>query len=289
MSAPVRKTISIGTQDAFPGPEIKKTLSIELMPDGFSFCILDEQSFKYLALESYRATQALNAEQWIELLDQVVKGNPLLTAQYQRINISLYSTQLILVPYHLFSHAQKDVYYKFANNLSEGSQVLSDRLNNLEAYGQYSMSSKLKKKLDFLFPDHRMRHSGTVLVESLLATLQLNEWDATIVLNISSKHFDIVLFDERKMKYYNSFSYQEFDDLMYYLFFVLEQFELTAGSMDALLVGEISLDSERFHILSQYFRKVSFAGRNDAYHYSRQFDSLPHHYFYTLLNMNSCG
>jgi hypothetical protein len=289
MSAPFSKTISIGTKTVFPGPERKESLSIELLPDGFSFCILDHQHFRYLALESYRAAEPLTPAQWGGALDQLVKENPLLTAPYERISISWCSPQLILMPFELFLHSEKEAYYKFGNNLPEQHQVMSDRLNNLQAYGLYPFPKEVKKSLDFLFPSHRLRHSGTVLIESLLASLHLGEWHAGIVLHIRKQHFDVLLFEDNKLRFFNSFRYQEFGDLMYYLFFVLEQFELDANTMDAILLGEISLDSERYQTLSQYFNHATFLGRSDVYRYNPDFDALPHHYFYNLFNLNSCG
>ncbi|MFO7978059.1 MAG: DUF3822 family protein [Bacteroidales bacterium] len=289
MSAPFSKTISIGSEAFSPGTENKKSLSIELLPDGFSFSVLDHQQFKYLILESFRARQVVTMAEWSGMLHQMVRDNPLLAASYHQVSISWFTTQLTLIPVSLYQQEQKDSYYQFANNLPPDHMVAQDRLNTLEAYGLYAISTEVNNQLNQLFPGHRLRHSGTVLIESLLATRQLNEWKASMVLHIRRKHFDVVLFEDQKLNYYNSFRYEEFGDLMYYLFFVLEQFGLDANAMDVLLVGEISLDNDRFLALSQYFRKVSFIGRSDIYRYAQEFDALPHHYFYTLLNLNSCG
>lgn len=289
MSAPFAKTISIGADGLSRGLETKESLSIELLPDGFSYCILDHQHFRYQVMESFRALQPLNENQWAQAIDHLVRENANLSVSYQKVNISWFSTKLILVPFDLFKHAQKETYYGYANNLPENNLVLADRLNNLQAYGLYEFPAELKARLEFFFPAHRIRHSGSVLIESILAARQLDEWNASLVLHIRRKHFDILLLEENKLLYYNSFLYEEFGDLMYYLFFVLEQFELDANQMEALLLGEISLDSERFINLSQYFKKITFIGRNDVFHYHSEFDALPHHYFYNLLNLNSCG
>ncbi len=289
MSAPFSKTISIGSESFSPGTENKKSLSIELLPDGFSFSVLDHQQFQYLVLESFRTRQVFAMAEWAGMLQQLVHDHPLLAQAYQKVSISWFSTQLTLIPVSLYQQDQKERYFQFANNLPADHIVVQDHLNNLDAYGLYAIPREVHNQLNQLFPGHRLRHSGTVLIESLLATRQLNEWNASLVLHIRRKHFDVVLFDDQKLHYFNSFRYEEFGDLMYYLFFVLEQFALDPNAQDVLLVGEISMDNDRFLALSQYFRKVSFIGRSDIYRYIQEFDALPHHYFYNLLNLNSCG
>jgi hypothetical protein len=289
MSALFSKILSIGMPEFATGSENKKSLSIELLPDGFSFCILDNSEFRYVVLESYKIDHPAGSEQWLQVLREFWNESPWGKSHFDKISVSWFSSQLVLIPFALFDPTKKEIYFNSTNTLAEDHVVLYDRLNNLEAYGQYAIPQEVKNLVDDLFPSSRIRHSGTVLIESLLSSLSLNEWSASLVLNIGRKHFDILLFEQGKMLFFNSFRYEEFGDMMYYLFFVLEQFAIEASSIDALLMGEISLDSERYRNLSQYFRKVSFIGRSDIYRYCREFDALPHHYYYSLLNLNSCG
>ncbi len=289
MPGPVSKTISIVDKDFTSGSQTKKILSIELGLDGFSFTVLDVLEFKYQLLESYQWSGGQSWGKISGLLENIVKENPLLTNNFERVNIAYFSPQLTLVPFEVFQHLHKESYHDFVSDSPPGHHVNSDRLNNLKAYGVYSFPDVLQKKLDFLFPVHRIRHSGSVLIESLLAAIKMGEWEADIVLHIRPDFLEVLLIDGQKLLFYNTFRYHAIDDLMYYLFFVLEKFNMDASEQRAMLLGEVSLDSELYRMLSAYFRETGFLRRSDFYKYSREFESIPHHFFYNLLNLNACG
>lgn len=289
MPGPFRKTISIVDNAFSSGSERNEILSIELSLDGFSFAILDPKHFRYLRLDSYQFKSAQHAEGLAQSLEAFIKECPLLLGSFERVSVAWYQPQFSLIPAELFLHAGKETYQRFCGPTPEGHDLKADKLNNLEAYGIYPFPETLRKKLEFLYPIHRIRHTGTVLIESTLAAFRLEELKADIVLHIKPGHFELLLLDGKRLLFYNSFSYQAFDDLMYFLFYVLEQFGLDASQMEAMLAGEISLDSKKYQYLAQYFKRVSFAGRSDVYHYGPEFDEVPHHYFFNLLNLNTCG
>jgi len=289
MSGPFRKTISIVDNTFSPGSERNVILSIELSLDGFSFAILDPQHFRYQMLESFHLAHAGQADELAAELEKFIKEHPLLLGSFERINVAWYQPKYTLVPADLFLHAGKDAYHQFCGPTPDYHELKADKLNNLEAYGIFPFPEVLRKKLDFLYPSYRLRHTGTVLIESTLAAFRLGELKADIVLHIKPGHFELMLLEGSRLVFYNSFAYQAFDDLMYFLFYALEQFGLDASQMEAMLAGEISLDSKNYEMLSQYFKQVSFAGRSDVYKYGPEFDKVPHHYFFNLLNLNTCG
>ncbi len=289
MSGPFRKTTSIVDNTFSPGSERNEILSIELSLDGFSFAILDPRQFRYMMLESYRFANAGHIEGLAAELETFIKENPLLLGSFERVNIAWYQPQYTLVPAQLYLHAGKQAYHEYCGPLAQQYELRADKLNNLEAYGIYPFPEVLRKKLDFLYSSYRLRHTGTVLIENVLAAIKLGELKADIVLHIKPGHFELLLLEASCLIFYNSFAYQAFDDLMYFLFYVLEQFGLDASQMEALLAGEISLDSKNYELLSGYFKKVHFAGRSDVYQYGLEFDEVPHHFFFNLLNLNTCG
>jgi len=289
MSGPFRKTISIVSDSFQPGSARNEILSIELSLDGFSFAILDPRNFSYLMLESYRAACGLQPDRLATEIEAFIRNYPLLLGSFERINIVWYHPHFVIIPESLFLHSAKEELFRFCSDVPAGHELKTDKLNNLGAFGIYPCLETLRRKLDFLYPGHRLRHAGTVLIESILAAISLGEQKADLVLHIRSGHFELILLEGTKLVFFNSFAFQTFDDLMYFLFYVLEQFGLDASILDALLAGEISLDSKNFELLSGYFRRVDFVARSDAYKYGPEFDEVPHHYFFNLLYLNSCG
>ncbi len=290
MYGPLRKTISIVDNDFSPGSPDKGMLSIELLPDGFSFALLDKVLYRYHILEAFQTDKKVeSAEEIIELLRSEISINPFLKEPYQQVNIAYYSNPLMLFPEHVCHRQDHEDLFRFACKVPVGHHIKADRLNNLGGYGVYMVADKLRSSLDLSFPAYQMIHAGSALIENMLATLILENQTPDMILHIRRWYFELLMVKDKKLTFYRLFPYQSFEDLLYYLFYVLQQLRLDALTMNLMLAGEISLDAERYKRLASYFKYVYFTERNDAYQYSPGFDTIPHHYYYNLLNLSSCG
>ncbi len=290
MSGPLRKTISIVDKDFSPGSSDHEMLSIELLPDGFSFALFDKVLFRYHLLEAFQTDKKVEfAEEIIDLLSSAISENPFLREPYQQVNIVCYANPLMLFPEHLSQRQDQEDLYRLACKVPAGHHIKVDRLNNLGGYGAYVVADKLCSLLDQSFPSHQLKHAGSALIENMLATLVLENHKPDMILHIRRLYFEILLIKDKKLTFYRLFLYQSFEDLLYYLFYVLQQLRLDALTMNLMIAGEISLDSERYERLASYFKSVNFAERNDVSQYSPGFDTIPHHYYYNLLNLSSCG
>ncbi len=267
----------------------KKILSIELSLDGFSYCVLDAGRFCYIALESYAFQDVKEPNELSPVLDELVREKLLLTASYQRISLAFNTPEVTLVPSELFSYSKKNKYLNLNTYQQEESEIRVDKLNNLGAFGVYPIPKQLLNKINFLFPACRIRHISTSLIENLLYMVRYGRFSPQLVIHVQKGQFQILFFEKQNLVFYNSYRYQTWDDLFYYLFFVLEQLGLDAEKIDLALYGEISIESDLYKKIRLYFKTFCFGPRNDLYKYSEAFDDIPHHYFYNLLSLNACG
>ncbi len=289
MTVPFRNTIRLVDDAYFSGSESKEYLSIELLPDGFVFSVLDAGRFRYTALEGYSWHTSPDEGQWDECMMHFVQQHPLLRRPFSRVNVTHYSPRLVLVPLEVYREEEKEHIFGLCAKIPSGHQLRADRLNNLGAYGLYTMPNH---RLSFCdqFPGQRnIFHHGSALIESVLASRELEKWDAEIVLHVRQAHFDLLLFNGAALSFYQTFRYHAIEDLLYYLFYALEQHGLRPGEMSLVLLGEMGLDSAGYVSLSRYFKKLTLPGRNDMYHYSPVFAGIANHFYYNLLNLNACG
>lgn len=290
MPGPLRNTISIVDAEHHTGrPESKNILSVGFAPDVFIFSLLDVSDFRYVALEEYRLDNANELKHYTSQLRELIRGNELFKKQFERINIAYYSGQLVLVPGELYNDEDTDVWLDFCTSGRQQGQVRSDRLYVLNAFGIYSVPHEVIAFFEEMLPGYRLRHHGAALIENTVAIRQLDGWQADMVLHINPKHFEILLFQQEKLSCYQSFQIQCLDDMLYYIFYVLEQYGLQASRLEAMVLGRLSLDSRGFELLSSFFKKVRFPGKNDMYKYSQEFEQMPHHYFFNIFNLNTCG
>lgn len=267
----------------------KKILSIELSLDGFSYCVLDAEKFRYVALESFALEGIKHLNDLCPVLDEMVREKLLLTGSYQRISFALNSADVTLVPSDLFSYTEKNTYLNLNTYTEKDAEIRVDKLNNLSAFAVYAFPKQLLHKINFLFPACRIRHISTCLIENILYMVRYGRVSPQLVLHVQKGNFQILHFEGENLSFYNSYYYQTFDDLFYYLFFVLEQLGLEAEKLDLMLFGEVGIESVFYKKVKLYFKSFSFGPRSDLYKYSESFDNIPHHYYYNLLSLNACG
>lgn len=270
-------------------PLEKKVLSIGLRPDGFVFTILDPVDFRYTILEDFEYAHDHSGTKYLQHLTDFINEYAILNAPFEKVNVSLFTPNLLLIPAGLYKEEIKESLCRFCLDVPEKHTIQSEILNNLSAYGVYPLSNELKLFLDARFDNYRLRHQGTVLIENILSNKELENWQMDVVLHVKRSFFEIVLLENKKITLYQSFTYKTFDDLLYYLFYLLEQFDRDAVSQKLMLIGEIGMDCDSFQTLSSLFDEVSFPGRNDAFRYAEPFDQIPGHYYYNLLNLVTCG
>jgi len=290
MSGPFRKATSIVDKGFSPGAESNEILSIEILADGFTYAILDATQYKYTVLEHFVADEASGIHSLNDrLLQSAFNELPWLTRKYQKVYIAWFSPDLVLLPGEISGFTDQKTLLEYTGQIPDDHAVKTDRLNNLNGFAIYSFPSSVLHLLTSLFPLHRLRHTGSICIESLLSMLQLENHRPDMILHIRKSSFELLLFENNRLIFFQIFNYQYFDDLLYVLFYVLSNFKLEARNLKLMLLGEISLDSDRFTRISGYFRHVFFAERSDLFRYADGFDTIPHHYFYTLLSMNACG
>ncbi len=290
MSGPFRNIIQVSDKSAHE-PETNKTLSIGFFPDGFVFAVLNNDNYRYIALEEYHITskQGSPPQEYFQQLDDFCKTHPILNTAFEKVHCVYYTPQLVLIPGLLYDNKLREDYVGFCACMQKDNKIMSDRLNILDAWGVYSVPAELCRFLESSFPIHRLKHHGVVLIESTLAAQKLEPWQADAVMHLRKNHFEILLLDNQRLTCYQSFSCKAFDDVLYYLFYVLGQHELDAARLNVLLMGELAMDTAEYDTLASFFKKITFPERNDVFQYSDVFDNVPSHFYYNLLNLITCG
>ncbi|MCD6113240.1 MAG: DUF3822 family protein [Bacteroidales bacterium] len=268
---------------------IKYVLSIQLRLNGFSFSILNSESNNFIALKSvnYNNPLKFNSHEYFNKLNDSFSENEILNKSFKRINIIIRNYKSTLIPFPLFEVYDKNNYAFFNNDIQEDDLVVYDKLTNLEAYNVYTIPVGLKSKLIELFPESRVRHFSTPLIEGLLIKYK-NQNINKAFLNVEKDHFDLVIFNNYKLIFFNSFEYKTDKDFIYFLLFTFEQLKINPENFDLVLLGNILKGSKEYNIILKYVRNVSFIKRNDYYKYSYLFEPLPQHFFYNLLNSDLC-
>ncbi len=283
------KVCSLIDESFKPGFINKNFLTIEISNNFLSYCILDTSKYQYRLIESFVFEENYNNEALPSKFEEIVTSNEYLLSDFERVTLLYTSQHNVLMPSELFFEKEKDKYLEFNYNKPGNQTTCYEKLHNLQAYSIYTIPNKLKQKFDEYFKTYRLRHFSSVLIESILYDIKNNDLKADIIINIQTGNFEIIILDGSKLLFYNSFKYKTWEDIMYYLFFVMEQFEIISEEKNIILTGKVSIESEIYSNLTPYFKNVDLGARGDLFKYHEIFDNIPHNYFYNLLNANACG
>lgn len=274
-------------------PAIKKysdkILSISIRPDGVALIVFDSENYTYLAIEEYELPTNNHETISLEALTKLVQTNHLLNQTYKKTHITCFTPNLVLVPAKAYNPKQKDELYSFCVSVDESQEILADNLNNLNAFGLYGIPKDLSFFFKKTFPDHRLKHHGSLFIETTLAVFSIESLIADVVIHVNKTYFEILLIEKQKLKFYQSYHFLAFDDLLYYMLNVLEQHNMHANEKHIMIMGNLDMDSHEYEILSGFFKNVSFPERNDVFQYSKTFEEIPGHFYYTLINLVACG
>lgn len=251
-------------------------LSIQLGLDGFSFCISDAQ--QVLAIESYHHA--------LSQLEEKIKAHEWLQKKYASTNISLVSKRSTLIPAALYDKQEHANYLQFNHQRSEQLEVVADKLQQLDAYQVYGISLAERELINTFFPQSKLRHYGSNLIDSLLSSYQGS--DPQLTVHIQDKQMDIVVINQEGLQLFNSFKHQTAEDFIYYTLFVCEQLNLNTESVDLQFIGELAQQSSIYELAYKYIRNIRFGKRNAAIKLSPVINQLPEHFYFNLLHQKLC-
>jgi hypothetical protein len=259
------------------------SLVIEAGPEGFRYVLIDPKTMELLALQDY-AFRITEKTGLMHCLNEIEGKLELFRHDYKQVLINWKDGLFTLVPNALYKAEQKNVFLEFNHTLPFLSDVLSDEIKAADSRSVYAISKEVKSFFDKHFPNHKLKHFSTVLIEDSINIAKGKK----VIINIGADLLSIAIVD-KGLKFYNSFPYQSSEDLLYFILLSLEQNQCDPQQTEVLICGEIEAGSGVHKILKQYIRNIEFMVSDKRIIRSEKFNSLPHHFYYHLINRILCA
>ncbi|NNC86512.1 MAG: DUF3822 family protein [Bacteroidia bacterium] len=263
-------------------------LFIELGSDELSYCVFDHKRNKYLLLRFYDFANFENKLSIEENIEQVIETDELLRQQdFNKISVSVVNNTATLLPVPLYDESKAKDVLEFNHSINSEDLIYTDHLNSLDAKNIFSVSNSISSIIKKRFSSATVHHFSSSLIESI--TFQYKNMQAPILtVHFRNKNLEIIVTQNKKLLFYNSFPFVTSEDYIYYLLFVYEKLELNPETVNLVLKGNIDRNSELYKVTNKYIRNVSFGTRPDTFNFSYRFDNLAHHKFAALLNQHLC-
>ncbi|WP_147676879.1 DUF3822 family protein [Algibacter pacificus] len=261
--------------------QINLELSIQISLSGLSFCILNRNDNTIIALEEIQFKKQLNP---LELLDQVKQcfdNEALLQNKFESLNVIHENELSTLVPQTIFNENAIADYLKFNSKILKSDFVTFDNIDINQSVNVYIPYVNVNNYIFDLYGDFTYKHASTVLIETILEW-EKNSESSNFYVNVNQNRFEIVVTNQGKLQFYNSFEYATKEDFIYYILFTAEQLKLDTETLNLILLGAVNKNDELYNIAYKYIRNVSFGSLKNNYKFTNVLK--PNHSNFTLIN-----
>ncbi len=250
-------------------------LSIQLMPDGFSFLIHHPDQLKILALGSFKKSDP--SDNLLELLKEFWAKEPILNRKYKKVQFIFCSLHSIWTPKDLFDYNKINQLFDFNIEKEESQIIRNTYFPEQEAYLSYSIDSDIHEFVQFNFPDALQLHITEVLFP--LAYKEKHTETKAFLFN-NGAIMDLWLMNGKKLIFHKSFVVTNDEERAYYAFFSLKQLEFSLQKMPLFLMGDFSETCKGY--FEKYVRHITLY-KQDKFS-SKELKKVPENEFYPLLN-----
>lgn len=174
--------------------------------------------------------------------------------------------------------------YNFVNGSQKDETLLKYRLPNGTVF-VYTMPAVMEQALERIFHNVKFFHAG-------ITTIQFRPRVATpevfVMAVVHRNYLEMAIHKQQQLFFYNCFSYETMDDILYYMLYVSEQYQVDPALNTFYLAVNESTDSGLSKLLKKYIRHLQFI-TTEKQLFKSETEQFPGHYFFTLTSLKECA
>ncbi len=232
-------------------------LSIQFSLDGFSFCVLDSKTKEDIYFTQYQFKRTLNSpEDLLKKIKSIFKQDTNLQLVYSAVSVIHQNNLSTIVPSQYFNENSLTNHLNLNIKILKTDFITFDDITTIDAKNVYIPYVNINNYLFQNFGEFEYQHHTSILIEKLLKLESSNQ--KKMYVNVSKGSFDIIVLENRKLLFSNSFSYNTKEDFIYYILFTAEQLQLNTEEFILYFMGEIKEESEIYKIAYTYIKNIFF-------------------------------
>jgi hypothetical protein len=214
--------------------------------------MVNDQTFSFVVLQTDSKRVLVWGEEYDneELrLPSDLKG--ILTAKYSDVKAVVTSATFTIIPKELYKESDLSEYGRFltlepgdtllVNEIDEGSNVVF----KVDEETLKSLKNRVSQKSIFF--------TGKVFV----AAISFGRHDNTnLYAHVEGSRLQLLHFRNGMLNFYNSFEFQNPDELMYFIVLTANELELNLDETSLMLSGEVNISDKKIHRVSDLLPKV---------------------------------
>ena len=239
-----------------------KKLSIQVSLTGLSFCCFDTLNNTITSCNEVHFDTFHKATIIEDLFADAFLNHKELKDSYDEILVIHNNNLSTFVPTPLFDENFLGSYLQYNTKVFDTDFFAFDEIANYEMNAVYIPYVNINNFFIDQFGAFDYKHANSILVSKLLDASK-NIEEKIMYVHFNSGHFEIVVVQNQKLLFFNSFDYNTPEDFIYYILFTAEQLNLNPENFHLELIGNIDTESEFYKIAYKYIRNVSLIDVGD--------------------------
>ncbi|MDO6766244.1 MULTISPECIES: DUF3822 family protein [Cellulophaga] len=230
-------------------------LSIQISLNGLSFCVLDTIKNTIIKQESLHFDEEQIPFQVQKKLEELLVSNGITKMSFSDIIVIHNNMLFSLVPKALFDKNELANYLKYNAKILANDHLDFDEITAYDMVNVYVPFVNINNYIYDLFGEFEYKHNGTILIETLLNNFNSGK-EPICYVHVLENQLDITVIANKKLLFFNSFSFQTKEDFIYYILFTIEQLKLDTETIKVRLFGTIEEDDDLYNICYKYIRNI---------------------------------
>ncbi|MEI7675860.1 MAG: DUF3822 family protein [Bacteroidales bacterium] len=227
-------------------------LSIRVMPDGFSFYIVDPFGGGKAVFQTFPFTK--NKSQ-ISQIEELLYQYEQLLLPYRKTDIIVVTPTFSFIPNELYLEEKKEELISFQFREVD-DKLLTNKIQRTPSTTLFAFDNKIYSFLLRSFSVNRVLHYTTPLVEYFAERSRFGNYSKLYV-HIESNRIDLFCFERSRLKLVNSYAFKELNDAAYFVLNTWEKVGLHQTDDELHLCGNNELRAEISPLLKKYIKRVS--------------------------------
>ena len=159
-----------------------------------------------------------------EELENHLSNNSFLSQDFDEHFLSFNSNKSTLVPNNIFAESSaKDIHNLCFGVLTESSDLDYNRIAEVGVVNVFEIPNWIKRFFILKYPRINIQHEGSYIVRNML---NKSSFKLKATISLHSNYFQLAIVKHSKLEFYSFFDFQNDEDILYHLLFVLQQKEL---------------------------------------------------------------
>ena len=250
-------------------------LTIQILPDGYSYTMLDSVRKKYVLLKHYQINKSENS--LIDLIS-VINKDDLLKLKFDSSRAFVFTKEATIFPNSFLQKDKTSHYTNFNFGESKNSEDFVCK-SSFDSNIAFSIPNSIKEVLSSLNCAIFYPHAITVLFEAQKDCLQKDNLSG-VYLALLNNNAQIVVIKDSKLQLFNTFHFQTDEDLCYFIVYLFDLFQFDKENIPVIISGITQKNDTRIIKIEQFIKKIQYSKSSSQFIYSYRFNEIPQHHFW---------